>query len=96
MKTHINNPEETFTLMKDCIYTSENPGFYDAQIKKSILVTLSWYMNAPMESLGVTVKSGVVSLYGIVLWMHQKTAISDIVQKTKGVQGIKNNICVIS
>jgi osmotically-inducible protein OsmY len=96
METLNNAPEKIFSIMNDCIYSSENPGYNDAKIKKSISIALSWYMDAPMESLGVTVKNGFVSLYGIVLSLDQKTAITDIVLKTKGVYGIKNNICAIN
>jgi hypothetical protein len=94
-KGSFNNLEEkNFTIKEDCIYSSENPGYFDAKLKTTILTTLTWYSHTPLERITVSVKHGFVSLSGMVPWTYQKMVIASMVQNIKGVQGIVNNIAV--
>ncbi|HTB31868.1 MAG TPA: BON domain-containing protein [Bacteroidia bacterium] len=86
------NNSEVLIGEENFIYSMENPAYYDAKLKASILTSLTWYSNTPMEEINITVKHGVVTLSGKVPWMYQKMIITTMLQTISGVKGIENNI----
>jgi osmotically-inducible protein OsmY len=96
VKESINSQGESFSVEEKFIHSTENPSFYDAKIKQSILVSLAWYCNVPVKEICVDVNHGNVTLYGMVQSRYQRIVISVIVKKTKGVSNLTNNICVVN
>jgi osmotically-inducible protein OsmY len=94
IKESTDTMEGSAMMEESCIHSSENTGYYDSQIKKSILATLSWYSDVPADEICIMVDHGFVNIYGLVPWMYQKLMITAAVRKTKGVTVLSNNICV--
>jgi osmotically-inducible protein OsmY len=96
IKESTDTKEGSIRMEENCLHSSENIGYYDSQIKISILVSLAWYSDIPADEICITVNHGFVNIYGLVPWMHQKLMITAAIRKTKGVRGLTNNIFVVN
>ena len=66
----------------------------DSELKKLVLEELEFEPQVDATSIGVTVKAGVVSIYGHVSSFLQKMAAEDAVRRLRGVRAIANEIDV--
>lgn len=66
----------------------------DSELKKRVLEELEYEPQVDATSVGVTVKAGVVSIYGHVGSFLQKMAAEDGVRRVHGVRAIANEIDV--
>jgi osmotically-inducible protein OsmY len=66
----------------------------DPEIARDIVQELDSHVSIPSDKIKATVKSGWVTLEGVVEWQYQKTLAESAVKKLKGVLGITNNIRV--
>jgi osmotically-inducible protein OsmY len=64
----------------------------DPEIARDAVHELENHISIPSDKIKVTVKSGWVTLEGIVDWQYQKTLAESAVKKLKGVVGVTNNI----
>ena len=64
----------------------------DPEIARNVVHELESHISIPGDKIKVTVKSGWVTLEGIVDWQYQKTLVESAVKKLRGVTGIINNI----
>jgi hypothetical protein len=96
MKETIDAHEASPLMEENCLHSAENTAYYDSQIKKSILVSLSWYSDVRVEELTILVNHGFVCVYGVVPWMYQKLMITAAIRRIIGVTDLCNNICAAS
>lgn len=66
----------------------------DSELKKRVLAELDYEPQVDAVAIGVTVKDGIVSVYGHVTSFLQKMAAEDAVRRVRGVRAIANEIDV--
>jgi osmotically-inducible protein OsmY len=65
----------------------------DPEVARAALDALKNHVDVPL-GIGVTVRSGYVTLSGVVEWMYQKVAAERAVKYLRGVKGIFNQITI--
>jgi osmotically-inducible protein OsmY len=66
----------------------------DPEIARDVVHELESHVSIPSEKIKATVKSGWVTLEGVVDWQYQKNLADSAVKKLKGVVGVTNSIQV--
>ena len=64
----------------------------DPEIARDAVHELESHVSIPADRIKVTVKSGWVTLEGMVDWQYQKTLAESSIKRLKGVLGVTNNI----
>ena len=64
----------------------------DPEIARDAVHELESHVSIPADKIKVTVKSGWVTLEGMVDWQYQKTLAESSIKRLKGVLGVTNNI----